>query len=386
MPLLPAQITVQPSPNLVLNYFWQQQVEGQNALTPAVVQPAVPFPLGVQVTNIGYGAAKNFSITSAQPKIIENAQGLLVGFNIDGVTVNGKAATPSLTADLGNIAPGQTSTAAFILTSTLAGYFSNFTATFQHDNALGGAATSLINSVDIHNLVEMVQAGYVGNPATVPATGLTNPVLDDGIQDFLVSDLPGSLGQPDSLYLSQGTTAPVAPASDVSVKQVSGHEYQITAEMPAGWGYFDIADPTGGNLDVSSVERPDGLDLKVGDNVWNTVQNITADGFVTAENDLHLLDFNANAVTITYDVTYTNPNAITPQIVQLQAVKPSTVNAAVSSLNVTFNEPINLSTFTASNLSLTLNGGAEPHQQRRDHRPGLGQHLPDQRPGTAHGR
>ncbi len=364
VPLLPAQITVDPSPNLVLNYFWQQQVEGQDALTPAVVQPSVPFPLGLEVTNIGYGPANNFSITSAQPKIIENAQGLLVGFNIEGTTVNGQPAAPTLTANLGNIGPGQTSTAAFILTSTLAGYFENFTATYQHDNALGGAATSLINSVDIHNLVEMVQVGYVGNPKTVPATGQSNPVPDDGIQDFLVSDLPGSLGQPDTLYLSQGTTAPVAPASDVSVAQLSGHVYQITAEMPAGWGYFAIPDPTGGNLNVSQVARPDGLDLRVGGpessgDVWNTVQNITSNGFVTAENDLHLLDYNANAVTITYDVTYTSPNAVTPQITQLQAVKPSTVNTAVSTLNVTFNTPINLGTFTATNnLSLTLNGGA----------------------------
>ncbi|MGP0068315.1 MAG: beta strand repeat-containing protein, partial [Isosphaeraceae bacterium] len=366
VPLLPAQITVEPSPDLVLNYFWQQQVEGQDALTPAVVQPSVPFPLGVEVTNIGYGPADNFSITSAQPKIIENAQGLLVGFNILGSTVDGKAAAPSLTADFGNIEPGATGTAAFIMESTLAGYFDNFTATYQHDNALGGAATSLIDSVDIHNLVQMVEAGYVGNPATLPGTNLPNPVPDDGIQDFLVSDLPGSLGQPDTLYLSNGTTDPVAPASDVSVAQVSGHEYQITAEMPAGWGYFDIADPTGGNLDVGEVARPDGLDLIVANpndpgsagNVWNTVQNITSDGFVTAVNDLHLLDYNANAVTITYDVFYTSPNSVTPQIVLLQAVKPSTVNNPVSALDVTFNEPINLNTFTAGNLSLTLNGGA----------------------------
>ena len=346
VPLLPAQITVQPSPNLVLNYFWQQQVESQNALTPAVVQPAVPFPLGVEVTNIGYGAAKNFSITSAQPKIIENAQGLLVGFTIEGSTVNGQAVSPTLDANFGDIAPGQTSTAAFLLESTLAGYFNNFTATYQHDNALGGAATSLINSVSIHNLVAMVQAGYVGNPATVPGTGQPNPVPDDGIQDFLVSDLPGSIGQPDTLYLSQGTTAPVAPASNVSVTQVNGHEYKITVQMPAGWGYFDIADPTGGNQIVSQVARPDGLLLKVGGDVWNTVQNITADGFVTAENDLHLLDYNALPVTLTYDVTYTSPNAVTPQITQIQAVKPSTVNVPVSTIDVTFNTPINLATFT----------------------------------------
>ena len=48
--------------------------------------------------------------------------------------------------------------------------------------------------------------------------------------------------------------------------------------------------------------------------MWNTVQNITSDGFVTAVNDLHLLDFNATAGTITYTITYINPNAVTPQI------------------------------------------------------------------------
>ena len=212
----------------------------------------------------------------------------------------------------------------------------------------------------------MVEAGYVGNPTTVPATGQPNPVPDDGIQDFLVSDLPGSLGQPDTLYLSDGTTDPVAPASNVAVTQVSPQTYQITAFMPAGWGYLDVADPMGGNLDVSQVAHPDGLDLIVANpnqpgsagNVWDTVQNITSDGFVTAEDDLHLLDYNATAGTITYTVTYTNPNAVTPQITDLQAVKPSTVNTAVGTLDVTFNEPINLNTFTAANLSLTFNGGA----------------------------
>ena len=365
VPLLPAQITVEPSPDLVLNYFWQQQVEGQDALTPAVVQPSVPFPLGVEVTNIGYGPADKFSITTAQPKIIENSQGLLVGFNILGYDGRRRGGLADLDRRLRQHRAGETGTAAFIMESTLAGYFENFTATYQHDNALGGAATSLIDSVSIHNLVQMVEAGYVGNPCDLPATGQPNPVPDDGIQDFLVSDLPGSLGQPDTLYMSNGTTDPVAPASNVSVTQTGARTYQVTAFMPAGWGYFDIADPTGGNLDVSQVVRPDGLDLIVANpnqpgsagNVWNTVQNITSNGFVTAVNDLHLLDYNATAGTITYTVTYTSPNSVTPQITSLQAVKPSTVKHAVGrrrGLNVTFNEPINLNTFTAANLSLTL--------------------------------
>ena len=103
----------------------------------------------------------------------------------------------------------------------------------------------------------MVEAGYVGNPATVPATGQPNPVPDDGIQDFLVSDLPGSLGQPDTLYLSNGTTEPGGHGQRRERHATFGADiYQITAYMPAGWGYFDIADPTGGNLNVSQVDAP----------------------------------------------------------------------------------------------------------------------------------
>ncbi len=354
VPLLPAQITVQPSPDLDINYFWQQQVEGQNAVTPNIVQPSVPFDLGVQVTNIGQGTANNFTITSVQPKIVENQSGLLVGFNILGTTVNGQPASPSLTADFGNIAPGQTSTAEFILTSTLAGYFENFTATFEHDNALGGLQTSLINSVSIHNLVQAVAVGYVGNPPSAP-------IPDDPTPDFLVSDLPGSNGAPDTLYLSTGGTSPVTSlgTGNASVASTSNSDvYQVTADMPAGWGYFTIVDPTGGNLTVSQVERPDGLLLQPGDTVWSTVQNITSAGIVTAQNDLHFLDFSATAGPITYTVTFVNPNAVTPAITQLQAVKPTLISVPVNALDVTFNEPINLSTFTPSALTLTLNNGA----------------------------
>ena len=52
VPLLPAAITVYPQPSLKVNYFLQQNVYGQNPFSPQV-EPAVPFYLGVQVTNSG---------------------------------------------------------------------------------------------------------------------------------------------------------------------------------------------------------------------------------------------------------------------------------------------------------------------------------------------
>ena len=69
VPLLPAAITVYPQPQLDVNYFIQHSVFGDNPFTNQNEAP-VPFDLGLQVSNVGAGAADSFSITSAQPKII----------------------------------------------------------------------------------------------------------------------------------------------------------------------------------------------------------------------------------------------------------------------------------------------------------------------------
>ena len=71
------------------------------------VEPSEPFALGLIVKNTGKGDAINFSITSAQPKIIENKKGLLIDFKIIGTQVGSQPITPSLTANLGRIDAGR---------------------------------------------------------------------------------------------------------------------------------------------------------------------------------------------------------------------------------------------------------------------------------------
>ena len=48
------------------------------------VEPPIPYPLAVRVLNYGYGIANKLRIDSAQPKIVDNKQGLLVDFRILG--------------------------------------------------------------------------------------------------------------------------------------------------------------------------------------------------------------------------------------------------------------------------------------------------------------
>ncbi len=137
------------------------------------------------------------------------------------------------------------------------------------------------------------------------------------------------------------------------------HQFHAMTEFFADFGTYDVKVTLPKNyvIGATGVQTSD-TDNGNGTKTVAYHAEDVLNGFVTAENDLHLLDYNATAGYITYDITYTSPNAVTPQITSLQAVKPSTVNTAVGTLDVTFNEPINLSTFTAANLSLTYNDGA----------------------------
>ena len=203
---------------------------GDDPSTPQV-EPSEPFTLGLLATNVGQGTANNFTITSGQPTIVENQKGLLIDFNIIGSQVGDQPTNPSLTVDLGDLNPGQTQVATWSLTSSLAGQFIDYSATFTHDNSLGGLQTSIIDSVAIHELVHEVQANRPG---------------DDDLPDFLANDSQNPDGLPDTLYMSDGTIAPVNIATDITTDGpvTAGHrEVQLTANQTSGWSYLQLPDP-----------------------------------------------------------------------------------------------------------------------------------------------
>ena len=205
IPVFPSTITVDPQAELQLNYFLQTDVIGADPFTPNVVIPSEPAVLGLLVTNVGGGTANNLSITTAQPQIVQNEKGLLDTFQIIGTQVGNQQETPSLTVNFGDIAPGQTADASFLLESSLEGLFEDFTATFSHSDALGGTETSLISSVVTHTLIH---AGDFNYP---DGTGET---------DYLVDDNPNPQDLPDTIYFSNGTTAPVNIATDAASSPV----------------------------------------------------------------------------------------------------------------------------------------------------------------------
>ena len=229
VPLLPTRITVAPDPSLIIHYFWEKFVIGDNPFTDER-EASVPFALGIAVHNGGYGIARNMRITSGQPEIIENEKGLLVTFKIIGTQVGSASVTPSLSVNFGDIDPMETRVARWLLISSLQGEFRNYSATFEYTNPLGDPRLSVLDELVIHDLIRNVV--------------VYQDEEDDGILDFLVNDFIDLFDIPDALYSSKSFTR-----YNVSVGEIQSLSPQESGiiEVPAisnysGWVYFRFED------------------------------------------------------------------------------------------------------------------------------------------------
>jgi hypothetical protein len=278
VPLADVPITVHPQPLLSLQYFHQRDVYSDDPFTPEV-EPSIPYALGVMVRNDGFGQARNFRISSAQPQIVENERGLLIDFQLIGTQVAGEEVSPSLTANFGAINAGDIKVGRWLFTSSLQGLFIDYSAKFEHIDSLGNPRLSLIDAVSIHEMIHQVEA---------------QGDLADGKPDFLVNDQPDVRDLPDTLYLSQGGTNHVEVVEIASVDSApSGSDtvVELTATMPAGWAYLRVPEPSDGSMRLTRIVRSDGRELPVDRTWWVTDRTFGGMGRrPTRENILHLLD------------------------------------------------------------------------------------------------
>ena len=247
----PDFIRVKPMPALTLDYFLTKDVYADDPFT-APIEASEPFTLGVRIKNTGVGSAGKVKIESAQPKIVENVQGLLIGFQILGGTVNDRAATPSLLIDFGDIAPGKASVGRWDMTTTLSGQFVEFSAGFTHADELGGQLTSLLQATNTHSLLHNVLVDVTGR---------------DAVRDFLAKD--GDVlrvyesDSVDTLVTNQSTFATFGAA----VPSGSNVTHALTTPITAGLMYVQLSDPYSGQKIISDVLRSDGKRL-VPSNYW----------------------------------------------------------------------------------------------------------------------
>jgi len=250
--VVPDFITVTPTPLLKLDYFLPADVFGDNPLTTEV-EPIEPFDLGLRISNTGAGFADDLKIESAQPKIIENQQGLLIDFELLGTSVNDSAVTNSLLAYIGHLEAGEASMVSWLMQSSLNGEFVSFEADFVHSDELGGELTSLIDSpIDTHVLFHRVKVDYLGR---------------DQIRDFLAYDedvlrvYESNGGQ--EQVIDESTTVTVNNLGVVNGKQ----KYQVNFTAAAGASFVRWIDPYNGIHQEVTAFRSDGK-LLPASNVW----------------------------------------------------------------------------------------------------------------------
>jgi len=251
----PDSIYVKPLPILTLDYFLPKDVYADDAFTPQV-EPPIPFTLGVRVRNNGSGTANNVAIQSAQPKIVENKQGLLIGFTIIDSFVNEVPRTNSLLINFGDIQSNQSVVGRWDMETTLSGQFIDFTASYTHSDDLGGQLTSLINPPNTYTLVHDVLVDLPGR---------------DNIRDFLAYP-NGSTGDIVTAYESDNVDSPVANQSaNASLTYLTGStesQYKLAFTPTIGLAYVHLADPTGGLKVIKQVIRSDGKFLPLPANAW----------------------------------------------------------------------------------------------------------------------
>lgn len=312
MPTLPDTITVKPQPNLSLDYFIPRNVYADDPFTETVEAP-VPFDLGVRIKNDGYGPANKLKISSGQPRIIENKQGLLVDFRLLSSYVNDSPISPTLNISFGNIQPHDCSTGRWQMMTTLSGYFVDFIAEYSHANELGGDLTSLIKQVNAYLLVRDVLADLPGRDFVKDFLINTDPALR--LSDVQYADIcpvgynfaecKDSHIIPDTLYESDCQEHPVNYSRGLAsgFPTPASTSVGLAVEKFTGWTYTKLIDPAGGKLPVMEVVRSDGRHIDQR-NAWVSEEKPTMRQEEKSVFYFNLLDFDTTG---DYTIRYKQP-------------------------------------------------------------------------------
>lgn len=365
--LMPVSLQVKPSPELDLTYFMQRDIYGDNPLTKDVIEPIVPAEFTVLIHNKGKGDATNIRMFTNQPKIIENEKGLLVDFNIISSQLNGGDITLALDSTIatqfGDIPAGQSSYATWGLTSSLLGHFNSYDVKVNHVTSYGNPDLSLIDKATIHELIHSVN---------VP-NGDEKPLRGWAVNDGLTTS---TNEYPDRLYKSDGTYEPIETfVGHTVVRWIEGFKFRITIhatheneETTSLWAYTNMTDPTMGNGGLIAARMMDPatgswVDADLA-NFWQT-QYTMVDGTDPLRDDkLHMVVPLANCPAgeagqdYIFEVEF-EPSPVNRLEVESIMTVPQGSDIAtdvLDELTVTFNKPIDPTTFDRTDILLRYEG------------------------------
>ncbi|KAA5823693.1 T9SS type A sorting domain-containing protein [Algibacter amylolyticus] len=346
--LNPVTLEVNPSPDLILHYFMQRDILGDDALTKDIVEPSIPAELSLMITNDGYGLATNVNVESMQPEIVENEKGLLIDFNMIGSNFNNEPTQLGLlNVDFGDIQPKTSAVGQWFFTSSLIGHFVEFDVKVNHKSSFGNANLSLIKGAFIHELVRSVKSYGTDS---------------DDISDFLVNDVSDVYDTPDMIYLSDGTSEDVSEVDAIEITEAVTPA-TLTSKIrinpsTTGWNYGNILNPAAKNYTLARVVRDsDSFEIPL-QNFWQTHVTLKDGLNPKYENKLHVLDKISNIET--YTLYFTPIDGDIPQVIAFIDPPEEYNTTSVDFITVEFNKEIDFNTFTFEDVEVIHQGASVP--------------------------
>lgn len=345
--ILPDYLTVKPSPDLALDYFMQRDIYGDDPLTEEI-EPMRDAEFALIIDNQGYGDALNLKMITHQPEITDNEKGLLIDFRFVSSQLNGEEAIlamdDDIATDFGTIEAQSQAYAQWWMQSSLTGHFTKYDVTYNHVTSYGNQDLSLIDTVRVHELIH----GFTASDVT-----------GQRLRGFLVNDRPDAHDQPDRIHFTNATQQDVA-MSTARMTQISDTQYllQVTSAAP-GWNYGWVPDPTLGKQQVVSVVcQSDGSELYA-DNVWTTDRVLRDGAEPLYENRLHYV-VDISGLSEAYVITFEPRPKVELAVASFEGIPAAGVvlTEALTTATVVFNKPIDASTFTAADITLSCQGNA----------------------------
>ena len=249
-----------------------------------------------------------------------------------------------IATEFGDILAGTCSYATWGLTSTLLGHFKGYDVSFTHLNSYDNPDLSLLNQVDIHELIHSVNA----------------TIGDKLYRAWVTNDVADTQDAPDHIYFSNGTDEELHSLTGAtSITKLDATSYRVTVNTPTReWFYSNVLNPVGKYAKVSSItNEATGIRLDP-DNFWTTDYTMLDGKDPVQEYKLHLVDLAAGAGTMSYIVTFESIPEIILAVNQIYAVPENgeIAKEPISQLTVVFNKEIEASTFDRDDILVRHEG------------------------------
>ncbi|MDR1459405.1 MAG: T9SS type A sorting domain-containing protein, partial [Bacteroidales bacterium] len=340
--LFPVGLEVHPSPFLHLYYFMQRDLFADDPLTENI-EPSIAANLGIMVQNKGNGIAKNLTIESAQPKIIENEKGLAANFSIIGSQLDGNDRQLGLTdINFGNMAGQSVKVGHWWFISNILGHFTSYESHVRHLDSRGNPDLSLVDTAEIHELTRFITA--YGN-------------LNDNMPDFLVNDVLDARDYPDKIYFSNATTTKVVLADTAytdGIVKPNDFEINLAVKSSAkGWNFARIDDPGCGRYQLIRAVREDQQEIPL-TNIWQTYCTMPDSREPIYENKMHFVDTFSVKDLVNYTLYFEEITVNPVRIDSIVNVPETVFHDTLKNVIVHFNKPIFQPTFTWQDISLFM--------------------------------